>query len=320
MKRLVTTLVVAALIVPTLQAAEISRARYLMGTVCEIAAPDSRENAIEIERAFGEIERVEALISTWREDSELSRINAGNLRRPSAELVGLLQRALALRDETGGAFTPLVGPLLEIWKTRARGALPSREQIGVALQRMQPSNVRIDQGSVIMNGRAEFEEGGFGKGYALDRAATILPTGAIVNFGGQVLARGAAAVAIADPRKRDHAIAELTITDESISTSSGSEKSFVVGGREFSHIFDPRTGEALPSRGSVSVIAASAMDADILSTALYVMGVDEGLRWADAHGVAAIFVTPDHQIRLSKSCHADARALRLLDPKYIVKG
>ena len=66
-----------------------------------------------------------------------------------------------------------------------------------------------------------------------------------------------------------------------------------MNGRVFTHIFDPRTGEALPPRGSVSVVASSALVADIQSTALYVMGVDDGLRWADANGVAALFITRD---------------------------
>ena len=113
---------------------------------------------------------------------------------------------------------------------------------------------------------------------------------AVLNFGGQILVRSAAPVTIADPRHRDRAVVALTIHDASLSTSSGSEKSFVVNGRRFTHIFDPRTGEALPPRGSVSVIANTATEADILSTALYVMGRDEGLRWANEHAVAALFI------------------------------
>ena len=92
---------------------------------------------------------------------------------------------------------------------------------------------------------------------------------------------------IADPEHRETPLFRLTLRDASLSTSSGSEKPFVINGRVCTHIFDPRTGEALPPRGSVSVIASSALLADIYSTALYVMGAGEGLRWADANGVAA---------------------------------
>lgn len=319
MKRLVTTLVVATLTIPTVEAAEISRARYLMGTVCEIATRDTPQAEVQIDRALEEIDRIEARVSTWRSESELSRLNRGEIQRPSPELYALLARAMQLREETNGAFTPLVAPLLEIWKTRGAGAAPSREAIRRALARVQPSNVSIANGDITLSGGAEFEEGAFGKGYALDRAAALLPPDAVVNFGGQVLARARKIVAIADPRNRGAAIAELTIDAESISTSSGSEKSFLVGGREFSHILDPRTGEALPSRGSVTVISPSALTADVLSTALYVMGPDEGLRWADAHGVAAIFVTSDRSLLVSRPLRADARGLRILDAHFKLK-
>ena len=108
--------------------------------------------------------------------------------------------------------------------------------------------------------------------------------------------RGEARVSIADPDHRDQPLLDVTVRDASLSTSAGSEKSFTVGGRRFTHIFDPRSGEALPQRGSVSVLAPDALSADILSTALYVMGPDEGLKWANEHRVAALFVTPSHQI------------------------
>ena len=111
--------------------------------------------------------------------------------------------------------------------------------------------------SKIRSGDAPIEEGGFGKGYALDRMMTKIAGDAVINFGGQIIVRGTAPVTIADPRHRDRALVALTLHDASLSTSSGSEKTFIVNGRQFTHIIDPRTGEALPPRGSVSVIASS---------------------------------------------------------------
>lgn len=245
-------------------------ARYLMGTVCEIDAA----NPSQIAAAFDEASRVERMISTWRSDSELST------GRYSPELKSLLRDVDSWRDKTNGAFEPHIRPLIDAWKTRAEGAVPDAKTIANALDK-------------IHNGDAPVEEGAFGKGYALDRMLTKIDGDAILNFGGQLLVRGTAPVTIADPLQRDRAIVSLTIHDASLSTSSGSEKSFVVHGRRFTHIIDPRTGEALPPRGSVSVIASTATEADILSTALYVMGRDDGLRWANAHGVAALFIDDD---------------------------
>lgn len=245
-----------------------TRARYLMGTVCEVSAADERQ----IEAAFTEAARVESMISTWRDDSELTRVNAG---APAGEELGnLLRVAEQWRDKSGGAFDPHVRSLIELWKTRRDGAVP-------------------DPAAIASRDRGPIEEGAFGKGYALDRMLAKIDGDAVLNFGGQLLVRGSYEVTIADPEHRETPLYKLTLQNASLSTSSGSEKKFVVDGHVFTHIFDPRTGEALPPRGSVSVIASSGLVADIQSTALYVMGVDDGLRWADANGIAALFITRD---------------------------
>lgn len=269
----------------------ISRARYLMGTVCEISVDGDASDA---DAAFTEAARIERFLSTWRDDSELSRLNRGDASAASPELRSLLDRVMVWRDRTGGAFEPRIRPLIDAWKTRGEGALPSREVIADALER-------------IRSGQAALEEGGFGKGYALERmlAVTRAPH-VVINFGGQIAVRGEARVSIADPDHRDQPLLDVTVRDASLSTSAGSEKSFTVGGgRRFTHIFDPRSGEALPPRGSVSVIVQDALSADILSTALYVMGPDEGLKWANKHHVAALFITPSHQILRSENFPKD---------------
>jgi thiamine biosynthesis lipoprotein len=252
-----------------------TRARYLMGTLCEVSANDERQ----IDAAFAEAARVEEMLSTWRDDSELARFNADRSTPVSPELAALLRVVEEQRVRTGGAFEPRIRPLIDAWKTRENGALPNAATIATALER-------------IRGGNAPIEEGAFGKGYALDRMLEVMPSGGFVlNFGGQLLVRGTHEVTIADPEHRDTPRVSLILENASLSTSAGSEKTFVVVGRTFTHIFDPRTGEALPPRGSVSVIAGSALLADIESTALYVMGVDDGLRWANANGVAALFIT-----------------------------
>jgi thiamine biosynthesis lipoprotein len=282
MSRVGTALIALAL-VPTLStAAEIARARYLMGTVCEVAAGgDAAEQRIAA--AFAEAARIEQMLSTWRADSELSRLNAGDADAASPELRALLAAVDAWRARTGGAFEPRIRPLLDAWRTRDEGAVPAEQIIVSALQS-------------IRGGKAAIEEGAFGKGYAIDR---MLEHVDFVNFGGQIGVRGRRTAAIAHPARRDEPLLELMIADASLSTSSGSEKTFRAGNRIFTHIIDPRNGRALPPRGSVSVVAASAFEADILSTALYVMGPEEGLPWADAQGVAAVFITPDLNVRTS---------------------
>src|SRR5204862_268458 len=156
--------------------------------------------------------------------------NHGQISKPSPELDALLRDAMAISRETGGAFDPLVG----------RFTLPRRGATG------------------------SYDEGGFGKGYALDRMLAAIDGDAVINFGGQIAVRGTREVTIAHPLHRDQPILTLTLRNASLSTSSDSEHP--------GHIIDPATGQSVPPRGSVSVIDPSAFRADALSTALYVMG------------------------------------------------
>jgi thiamine biosynthesis lipoprotein len=293
--------IIAALaIVPVItEAAMARRARYLMGTVCEVAVASGHE--AEVELAFAEAKRIEEMLSTWIDTSELSRLNRGE-NAASPELQTLLASATDWSRRTNGAFDPQLKALIEAWKTRDAGALPRRDAIARALQSKQ------------------WEEGAFGKGYALDRMlAKLTAREAMIDFGGQVIARGELRVSIADPANRERPVLAFTMRDASLSTSSGSEKTFEVDGRRFSHILDPRTGEALPPRGSVSVLADDALTADILSTALYVMGEDEGLRWAGANDVAAIFINSNRNVRMSARARERVRELELLDRNLSVK-
>jgi thiamine biosynthesis lipoprotein len=293
--------IVALALVPAVaDATVLTNARYVMGTVCEIAVGTGEQSVIEA--AFAEAARIEAMLSTWTEDSELARVNRGEATA-SPELQALLDRAVDWSHRTNGAFDPHVKALVDVWKTREEGTIPAAAAIA-----------RARQQSLI-------EEGAFGKGYAMDRMLALLPAGgAMIDFGGQIATRGLLRVSIADPANREHPVLALDLRDASISTSSGSEKTFTVGARTFSHLLDPRTGEALPPRGSVSVIAAEALTADILSTALYVMGEDDGLRWADANGIAAIFITATRHVRLSAAAREHVRGLELLDRNFKVNA
>jgi FAD:protein FMN transferase len=304
-----------------------TRARYLMGTICEIDADD----AGEIDAAFDEGARVERLISTWRDDTELARLNRGEITQISPELYALLRDAMAMAHDTGGAFNPLVRPLIDLWRTRDEGRVPDEAARKDAIARVALANARFCEApaivsassnnsaqearfakrdpadghdrpssTILLANHAQFEEGGFGKGYALEKMlAKLTGTHAMLNFGGQLLVRGSERVTIAHPLHRDRPLLALTLTDASLSTSSGSEKAFFVDGVRFSHILDPATGMALPPRGSVSVIHASPLVADALSTALYVMGPERGLAWARAHQVTAIFIRESGEMTTS---------------------
>jgi len=265
--------IVAALFATILLPAAVAatRAQYLMGTVCEIDAD------VPADTAFAECSRIEEVLSTWREDSELSRVNRG--ATPSLELAVLLATTERYSRETDGAFQPRIRALLNKW------------------------GIRKGDGD-------GYEEGAFAKGYAIDRMLEALKaegaTRAVINFGGQIGTIANTEVTIADPKHRDRAIVALMLRQRSLSTSSTSEKP--------NHIIDPRSGQPVPARGSVSVISDSALEADILSTALYVMGRERGLAWARAHRITAIYIDNG-----SIEASAPIPGIRVLDAHFKLK-
>lgn len=309
----------------------VDRARYLMGTACQISLAGS---AADADAAFDEIARIENFLSTWKSESELSSLNRAPVGTPvrlSPELFELLHRTFTIARTTDGAFNPMLRPLIDLWKTREEGTIPSAASISAALQRTSIDLLSFDRVALTVTRLADVrvEEGGFGKGYAIDRAIALLRERGVasgyIDFGGQVSAFGTAAVvAVADPVERDKGALAVTLHEASISTSAGSEKGFVIDGRAFTHILDPRTGEALPPRGSVSVIHPSALDADVLSTALYVMGPDQGFRYANEHGIDAVFIVPSSSdpgrfdVRVSNRLGANG-TIQVLSEKFSLK-
>ncbi|MGH7151927.1 MAG: FAD:protein FMN transferase, partial [Planctomycetota bacterium] len=241
------------------------------------------------ERAVRAVEAAEARLSTWREDTELDRLNrapVGETVELSGELARDLAEALRWWRETGGAFDPGCGALVEAWGLRAGGRLPSAGEIRSAREAGIAHLALGGRSAVRGHERLRIEEGGFGKGAGLDDALAALEASgasrAVVDLGGHVAVhgRGPFLVGIAGPDRRDEPLLLAEIDRGSLSTSGNSERSFAVGGRSFGHLLDPRTGEPAPDFGSVTVWARSATDADCLSTGLFVLGPDAALAWA----------------------------------------
>ena len=281
---------------------ELTRSRYLMGTPLTITVPDDEGNEAAVEAAFDEVARVEALISTWREDSALARINAAAIGEPTEvepELFDLLEKTVEWSRRTGGAFDPTAGRILFAWDLRGDGRIPSASELQELADNVGVENLTLDRSGfrIVRERDLLVEEGGFGKGYALDRALEILVAAgvddAMIDFGGQVTIHGRErTVGIASPADRLRPGVEIDVSSGSVATSSGSERFFEADGTRYSHLFDPRTARALPPRGSVTVLHESGLVADILATALYVMGPEAGLTWSDQHDIKAIFITP----------------------------
>jgi FAD:protein FMN transferase len=293
-------------------------ARRAMATSFQILLPFGIPNGVAIaESALDEIDRLEAQLTVYRDDSEMSFIN----RTAYAEsvpveknLFRLLQRAEQISAETAGAFDVTAGPLIKAWGFfRRRHRLPpARERVEV-LKRVGMKHVRLDgDKSTVRYAKPgmEINLGSIGKGYALDRVADMLRnrwnvSSALVHgghssvyaLGSEPGASGGWSVGIRHPCDSEKRLAVIRLRDQALGTSAATFQHWEFEGRRLGHIIDPRTGWPAEGIASVSVIAPTAAEADALATAFYILGVDKAQAYCDAHpDIGAVLLRQDEEL------------------------
>ena len=286
---------------------QVERTVYLMGTLARfVAETRDRETGLQrLERMVQVVEAAEAELSTWRDDSVLSRLNRQGIGVPHPvpeATCDLLARLATWHDATGGTFDPAVGRLVDAWGLRGSGPSPGGSPPHEAATGFR--HIDLDRGACTAARRASvtLDAGAFGKGEALDRVRRADPgaEGAwLIDFGGQVAVSGPGAdgawpVDVAHPERRAEPAARLLLAGGSIATSGPSDRDLPPNaGRRIGHILDPRSGRPVLRSASATVWHERAFVADVLSTALYVMGADAGLAWARERGLAAAFLIAD---------------------------
>jgi thiamine biosynthesis lipoprotein len=283
--------------------ASVERELYLMGTRASVAVTaDSHDHAMAgAERAVRALESAEARLSTWRPESELSRLTkapAGAPVRLSPALHRELAAAFRCADETDGAFDPAIGALVDAWGLRGSGRVPGAAEIAATLADVDPAGMTLDGALAVRHrGGLRLEEGGWGKGAGLDAAMASLTAspgvrGSWIDLGGQAAVLGDAPwePTLADPDDRSRAVVRLTLAGGSLSTSGNSEHGLVVDGRRIGHLLDPRSGRPAADFGALAVWAPQALRADCLSTGLYVLGPERALAFAAAHPEVQVLV------------------------------
>ncbi len=283
-----------------------------MGTRLEVSvtAQASDDAWRGSEAAVQAVEEVEGRLSTWREDSDVSRINRAGIGRwveVSPKTVKDLSSAVSWSRITGGAFHPGMGALVGAWLRLDMGRLPKTHEIeelwaATSLESLQVECERVRR----MHRLFRLDTGAFGKGVALREAAgAALEAGATcvdLNFGGQLMRAGRCGdvrVSIADPRDRWSGVTACRLVTGSLATSGNSQRGITVGTDRIGHIIDPRTGSPSRFEGSVTVVASDPVAADSLSTALFVMGPEAGRAWIRSHptlDVHALWVSGDGEV------------------------
>ncbi|MGE0869330.1 MAG: FAD:protein FMN transferase [Kofleriaceae bacterium] len=263
-----------------------------MGTVVSVFVWTETEakatRAAEI--VFAEMKRIDALMTTWDPNSEVSKINAAAGGKPvavSPETFAVIERAVDVSRRTRGVFDITVGAFKGLWKfdEDMDGTLPDPAEVKARLAKVGWSQIALDKKRHTVGLRKKgmsITLGGIAKGYAVDRCAKLLHDAGYVSFlvqaGGDLYVsgkKGAApwVVGIRDPRGAHDAMFALApIEDHSFSTSGDYERGFVKDGKRYHHILDPRTGQPAAASRSVTVRAKDAFTADAWSKVLFILG------------------------------------------------
>ena len=273
-----------------------------------------------LEAAWAALELVNQLedqLSVYRPYTELSLLNVrGSADAVTVErrLYDLVQRAVQYSRETEGAFDPTSGPLVALWRNcKKEKRVPSDAELAAARARIGCRHVVFDNSATtirFMQPGIGLNLNAMGKGYALDRAAEVLGP-AVTDWllhGGysSILARGVHAgcegwpVGIRHPLFPNRQLATVLLKDRAMSTSGSAVQFFRYQGKRYGHIIDPRTGWPVDTMLTVTVLAPDAAQAEALSTAFFVLGVEKALEYCHNHlDVAALLIpTPASGNRL----------------------
>lgn len=266
---------------------------YHMGIDARLVvyAPDEALAQRACTAAFARIAELDAIMSDYRRDSELNRLcdlAGGPPVKVSSELFDVLKRAQELAKRSDGAFDVTVGPLIALWRgARKTATLPDPRQLEAARQLVGWKKLTLSERAKTVQLAAKgmrLDLGGIAKGYANDEAQRVLKkhgiTRALVEMGGDIVVSdpppGAKGWTIRVPNAGDdHGPKDLVFSRCAVSTSGDTEQFTVIGGVQYSHVVDPRTGQALTNRVQATVVARNGLTSDPLATALTVLNAEE---------------------------------------------
>lgn len=287
-----------------------------MGTFVKITVycKDQAQASKAIDSAFKEIKKVDRLMSTYKEDSEVSRLNSnGYLDSVSSDLAYVLRKARQYSEMSDGTFDITVKPVLDLYKRsfETRNLPPNADKLAETLKLVDYRNVVLKNKHVrLKNKGCMITLGGIAKGYAIDQAIKALKKSGInhglVNAGGDIRTIGAKpdgspwSIALRNPRDEEEFITKLQLNDKAVATSGDYERYFIKD-KSVHHIMNPKTGKSANELISVTVVADKAIDTDALATTVYVLGEKRGMELINRlEDTEALMITSDRRILSSK--------------------
>lgn len=270
--------------------------------------------------AVAEIQRIEALMTTWREDSEISKINAAAGKEPvvvGAETLQVIQESIHTSEISEGTFDITFETLHGLWKfdQDLDPHPPKDADLKAKVKLLGYKHIKVDPAkSTVFLDKAgvKISLGGIAKGYGVDKAVAVLEKAGLTSFfvqaGGDLFARGKKpdgsewSAGIRDPRgTSEKYFALIPLTDHSFSTAGDYERSYMIGAKRYHHIIDPRTGYPAAASRSVTVWAPTALLADAIDDAVFILGPEKGLKLVESlDGVGAVIVDAKNKVWVSK--------------------
>ncbi len=278
----------------------VRREVVLMGSsfVFVVDAPSEKATAA-IDSAVSRLRQLEYQISSWRPDSDISKLNGRAGKEPvqvGDETFELLRLARQLHHHTGGAFDVTIGPVWDLWPFRdSQQAIPSRRSIDQALKLVDASKITLDETrrtAFLPDPGMRVNLGAIGKGYAAKLAVEEFKRHGIaraaISAGGDLFLLGKKTsgpwiVEIEHPRGGSRPLDRFTASDTAVATSGNAKRFIVRDGRRYGHILDPRTGNPVDDCRSVTIITGDPAVADAYATAVFVMGSAKGMAWIENH-------------------------------------
>ncbi|MBT3353653.1 MAG: hypothetical protein HN402_01920 [Candidatus Scalindua sp.] len=316
------------------------KASLSMGTVFEatIYAPDKYVAEKTFNDVFQEINRLDYLMSNYKKESVLSELNKNASAEPAncnKELASVIEQSLQYSDITDGAFDITIGPLMKKWGFfKKKGRIPGKEELESVLESVSYKNIIIEEKTIkslaknpgtvktvfFKNPDTRIDLGGIGKGYAVDRAVSVLKqngiSSALINFAGNIYTFGTPpgkeswVIGLQHPRESEGLLGTFEIKDKAVSTSGDYEKFFTIEGKRYSHIIDPRTGNPVKGIVSVTIVTGNATRADALSTGVFVLGLEKGMDLIEQlPDVEGIIVYENADSKLSTKTSSGMQAL-----------
>ena len=270
---------------------------FAMDTYMTLTAYGANAQAA-VDAASAEITRIENMVSTGIDTSEIAKLNKTGSATLSKDAAYLVQRSLEIYDSTGGAFDISIYPIMQAWGfTTQNYRVPKKSELKSLLKKVDSKQIRFseDSGKISFGKKGmEIDLGGIAKGYTSGRIMDIFREqgikSGVVSLGGNVQVMGTKTdgslwrVAVENPKDESDYLGVLETKDRAVITSGGYERYFEEDGKRYHHIIDPKTGYPADSGlSSVTIISSDGTLADGLSTSLFIMGKKKAIAYWKQH-------------------------------------